>query len=536
MEAISGLRKTIESVVFLVSAENSSSPPRINIRQCELLAKKASGVLHVLEEFQNVLSSQELVQDGSKLPHDWTPGVLELHRVLKDAEILIRDCCCDGQWLEFAIKRGNLKETFAKLLYDMEWHTSVLCSVPLVTKSDGFDRSACEGKLGVTEDFMLSSAALHDRKFLRELLTGFQETSKPDSAVEKQSSLAMKLLAKLDAEEEELDRSAILSNSQSPLFLWVPSTDLKKGRLIGRGGYAEVKEATWLGQRYAIKILTGGTALRVLFKQEIAAMAGLDHPHIVRVVSCSEDNRNLGIVMELMYKSLFDLLEDYKSGTHAAGATTPFPIIQAVDLMLQIAEGVRYLHSKNLAHRDLKSLNILVQFADPQAIQDSFDTVHFTDGTVNPFTAKIADFGLTKIKHASTAHHTLNVGTRAWMAPELFKFEDVELLGPSSRFRPMKMDAYSFGMVCYEILTGETPFDDIVPPRLPVLEFQKLVKGGRRPTLPKDIPSMLAVTIERCWDGNSRRRPDFSTICTELRYIKGLLLQGMSVPFKLKSF
>jgi serine/threonine protein kinase len=59
-----------------------------------------------------------------------------------------------------------------------------------------------------------------------------------------------------------------------------------------------------------------------------------------------------------MYKSLYDLLHQ--------DCTSPLSIFQAIDLMLQISEGLSYLRSKNIAHRDLKSPNILVQFADPQ--------------------------------------------------------------------------------------------------------------------------------------------------------------------------
>lgn len=495
MDAISSLCKTIESVVNLVSADNTDNPVQLNARQCELFAKKASETLNVLQEFRNL-------QDGlNVLTHDWTPAALELHRVLKDAEILIRDCCCDRRWLQVAIKLGNLKETFATLLYDIDWHTSVLCSPVMV--SDVFEKSACDGKLVIAEYFILLSAAKQDRDSLRALL---KRSHVCDAETCNQSCLAVQFLSKLDAEEEELvDRSADLS--KSPRFLWVRSQDLERGPVIGEGGFAKVRKTAWMGQRYAIKIFRGNTEDNHFFKQEIAAMVGLDHPHVVRVVCCTEHKHKFCIVMELLDKSLFDLLQ--MGITHAA--TTPFPIIQSVDVMLQIAEGVRYLHSKSMAHRDLKSHNILVQF---------------TGTSTDSFVAKIADFGLTKMKHESTrrSHQTLNTGTTSWMAPEVFKYADGDgLPEPSPRFHPMKTDVYSFGLVCYEILSGKTPYADVqYKPRL----LRSQVRSGIRPQLPKETPARLAVLIKRCWDGNSRQRPDFPAICTELRFIKGLLLQG----------
>jgi len=152
-------------------------------------------------------------------------ALAELHRMLKDVESLIRDCCCGGKWLEVAITHGNLTETFAKLLYDIEWHTSVLCGVLLTMRSgrsDVFDRSACEGKPGVAEGFLLSEAVKQDRVSLRERLEGTRLET-----IEQWTSIVAKFLEKLVA-EEEMNTSAI--SNQSLLFLWVLFGALKTVR------------------------------------------------------------------------------------------------------------------------------------------------------------------------------------------------------------------------------------------------------------------------------------------------------------------
>ena len=186
---------------------------------------------------------------------------------------------------------------------------------------------------------------------------------------------------------------------------------------------------------------------------------------------------------------------------------SPFPLPAAIDLMLQIAEGMRYLHSRKMTHRDLKSANILV---NPVGLSE--------EGFVF---AKLADFGLAKTKNDFTrfSHLTLNVGTTRWMAPEIFK-KHAELEHLPEAF-PMKADVYSFGIVCYEILSGKQPFEGEAQSTL----YQKLTAPDPlRPQLPTSCPGRLASLIRGCWVGDPRERPAFTDVCRELRYLKGLLM------------
>jgi serine/threonine protein kinase len=112
------------------------------------------------------------------------------------------------------------------------------------------------------------------------------------------------------------------------------------------------------------------------------------------------------------------------------------------------------------------------------------------------------------------------------MAPEVFEIPQDEIdngsMEPSDpRALPFKADVYSFAIVCSEILTGKQPFPDVRLGRL--IEH---IRDGGRPELPDGCPRRLVSLIERCWELEPRRRPDFPEICRELRYIKGLLLAG----------
>jgi serine/threonine protein kinase len=248
-----------------------------------------------------------------------------------------------------------------------------------------------------------------------------------------------------------------------------------------------------------------------LLELEIKALAGLQHPHVIRLVGCAEEEGKLSYLMEHMDKSLSKMLED-----------CPLPLVQRVDMMLQIAGGVRYLHSKNIVHRDLKPENILVNCDDsgPGSLMLAPPVEHF-------WIAKVSDFGSAKEKMESMAYagQTTNVGTTMFMAPEMYELEHGAK--QPERFHPMKTDVYSFALICFVVLTSESapfPFKELMNPT--VKAFKDRVRKGKRPELPPNCPVYLSDLIEQCWDGNPVRRPDFHYICTELRRIKDFLLTG----------
>ncbi|KAG0574743.1 hypothetical protein KC19_VG287100 [Ceratodon purpureus] len=91
------LRETVNSAAYLTTSDNTHKPLRINIRQCQLLAKKASETLFELDNFSVFLQLQDSLNDSKDTA--WTPAVDGLCRVLENAKMLIEDCCGD-HWLE----------------------------------------------------------------------------------------------------------------------------------------------------------------------------------------------------------------------------------------------------------------------------------------------------------------------------------------------------------------------------------------------------------------------------------------------------
>jgi len=194
----------------------------------------------------------------------------------------------------------------------------------------------------------------------------------------------------------------------------------------------------------------------------------------------------------------------------------PFIMSEAVELICQVAEGMKYLHKNKIVHRDLKSQNILVK----------------TDksGQTEYVHAKVGDFGLSKTKETSItfSNQSSNIGTMRWMAPELMQDPGIASTSKSEKVEkhPFKSDVYSFGMVCYEILTGEVPFQSTRCSS----EVRRMARGGERPTLPNRCPVVLRSLIQRCWDSNACARPSFDDICAELRYLKCLLVTSECHP------
>jgi serine/threonine protein kinase len=171
-----------------------------------------------------------------------------------------------------------------------------------------------------------------------------------------------------------------------------------------------------------------------VLKPEIAAVAGVHHPHILGLVFCAKDAKNSVYVMECMDKSLSQMLTKQSSDNQLS-------LIGRVSVMLQIAEGMKHLHSKGLMHHDLKIDNILIKF-DGLGFESSMLNL-----VVKPlWMAKISDFGTTKVKMESIAYvnQTMNSGSTTFMAPDMYEDQLANQLS-DERCHPKNADVYIFG-------------------------------------------------------------------------------------------
>jgi serine/threonine-protein kinase len=154
------------------------------------------------------------------------------------------------------------------------------------------------------------------------------------------------------------------------------------------------------------------------FEIEAQAAASLNHNNIAQVYAIEESAGEMFIVMEFIDgKELKDKIKE-----------DPIPTDEAVRIAEQIAEGLEAAHNKEIAHRDIKSQNIMVS----------------NDGRV-----KIMDFGLAKVKGRTQLTNVgSTLGTIAYMSPEQARGEKTDI----------RTDIWAFGVVLYELLTGRQPF------------------------------------------------------------------------------
>jgi len=199
---------------------------------------------------------------------------------------------------------------------------------------------------------------------------------------------------------------------------------------IGRGGMGTVHKARHLrlDRIVAVKFLSGPLAAEPEFKKrferEAKALAMLNHPSIVAVYDCGEDDGRAYIVME------------YVEG-RPLSELVPLPESRAREIATEVCEALTYAHSRGIVHRDVKPANILIS----------------NEGHV-----KIGDFGIARLLGQQTSGWTLTdprgvAGTPHYIAPEAL----------SGALPDPRMDVYSLGVVLYEMVTGRPPVGDFDP-------------------------------------------------------------------------
>jgi class 3 adenylate cyclase/predicted Ser/Thr protein kinase len=246
-----------------------------------------------------------------------------------------------------------------------------------------------------------------------------------------------------------------------PSFPSIPGCRIK--RLLGRGGMGVVylAEDPSLQRQVAIKFLPAApdapSGARERFLREARAMARMRHPRIVPVHSYGENDEGAYLVMEFV-----------PGGTLASKiAKGGMPVPEAVSLVRAVAEALESASAQGILHRDIKPSNILLD----------------EEGEVS-----VADFGLAKqVDSADEDSLTMTgavLGTPHYLAPEVAQGEEATA----------QSDMYSLGIVFYELLTGEKPFQGRTLGSVLVKQIQ-----GNLPSIQEkrpDVPEGVARLIE----------------------------------------
>jgi tRNA A-37 threonylcarbamoyl transferase component Bud32/dienelactone hydrolase len=246
--------------------------------------------------------------------------------------------------------------------------------------------------------------------------------------------------------------------------------------VIGRGGMGIVYKAEDLKLKRHVSLkflppeLMRDEEAKERFALEAQAAAALSHPNICTIHEIVEQNGKSFIVMEYIEgQSLSKLI---KKG--------PPELVEALEIAIQIAEGLEEAHKKSIVHRDIKSANIMV---------------------TDKGQAKIMDFGLAKVKGGTLlTREGTTLGTVAYMSPEQARGEEVD----------HRSDIWSLGVVLYELFSGKLPFmgDREASILYSVVHEEAKPVTVWNPDIPKELQQIIDGALKKKPEARYQSAPD----------------------------
>ncbi|KAF4020362.1 hypothetical protein G4228_011838 [Cervus hanglu yarkandensis] len=233
---------------------------------------------------------------------------------------------------------------------------------------------------------------------------------------------------KSSSSSEDRNRMKTLGRRDSSDDWEIPDGQITVGQRIGSGSFGTVYKGKWHGD-VAVKMLnvTAPTPQQLqAFKNEVGVLRKTRHVNILLFMGYSTKPQLAIVTQWCEGSSLYH---------HLHIIETKFEMIKLIDIARQTAQGMDYLHAKSIIHRDLKSNNIFLH---------------------EDLTVKIGDFGLATVKSRWSGSHQFEQlsGSILWMAPEVIRMQDKN---PYS----FQSDVYAFGIVLYELMTGQLPYSNI---------------------------------------------------------------------------
>ena len=284
-------------------------------------------------------------------------------------------------------------------------------------------------------------------------------------------------------------------------------------RLLGAGGMGEVYEArdTRLDRLVAIKVLPQTTAseasARERFEQEARSIAALNHPNICTLHDVGHAHGREYLVMERLEG------ETLQHRLRSSG----LPIADCVELGIALAEALAFAHSRGILHRDIKPANIFLtphgpkflDFGLAKVLPVADGAVNTSDAVTQPMADPMTDTGLM-------------VGTVPYMSPEQLRGEPLDA----------RSDLFSFGLVLYEMVTGQRAFggSTIALVAAAILEKQP-PSPGTHASVPPRLDDVIMKALEKPVDDRYQTAID---LCTDLRRVRRQLSisSATSAPFE----
>ena len=394
--------------------------------------------------------------------------------------------------------------------------TQSLCPTGRCNCADGWESATpdfiCEMKTGPTlsADWKLyvgvgcAGAAILVLVLYKVYRVVMKRRRKRKAEIRKLDILSERLLAR-NPQLQGLEQAFRMMTSDAADWL-INFEDIELGAVVGSGTSAHVFKSWYCDQVVAVKRLHSvrwdAKEFEAFFTQEAGLIAKLHHPNVVRFYGVCYQDDHFYIVTEFCHENLSQALRRLKQELKG-----PLPEEVFLNLAYQIAKGMAYLHSKDVIHRDLKPENIL--------LDDRGDV-------------KLCDFGLSRIIVGSDIDMTQQVGTPAYMAPEMagvsgdetFDADGAGMGGGGAVPRPTATigkpaDVYSYGILLWTLWSQALPYSDLRIKN--PFQLMVMVTGGFRPPVPKDMPFALATLMQNCWAADPLKRPTMLFIVDTLR-------------------
>src|SRR5207302_257688 len=267
--------------------------------------------------------------------------------------------------------------------------------------------------------------------------------------------------------------------------------------LLGVGGMGEVYRArdTKLGREVAIKVLPEGFSSgsdRLRLEREARAVSALNHPNILTIYEIKEADEHLFIATELVDGE--NLRERIRKGRMKLG--------EVLDVAIQVASALSAAHAAGIVHRDIKPENIMLR----------------RDALV-----KVLDFGLAKLTDPQSTTTGPEEVTLQWFStePGLVLGTSVYMSPEQARGLPLdaRTDIFSFGVVLYEMVTGETPFagETTTDVLASILTVEPPPLSSSQPQVPRELDQITSKALGKA---REERYQDIRELLSHLQKLK----------------